>query len=83
MNLTERVRGKFYFALSLPHEVSADLLEIITSGGHGDSDLYVHFDAIPTTLVYTNRSVLSSNTEKISIIQPQNGKAFINNFLLL
>ena len=68
--------------MSLAHEVSADLLEVTLSGGFGDSDLYVRFDDIPTTSMYTNSSTSYSNTEKISILQPQNGKAFINNFLL-
>ena len=81
MNLSEGRRGKLYFTLSLLHDGSADRLEVTLSGGIGNSDLYIKFDAIPTTLAYTQRSISSSNSEKISILKPQNGKAFINNNL--
>jgi serine protease len=48
-----------------------------TSGGTGDADLYVRFNAAPTTSTYTCRSWNSNNNETCTIAAPQAGTWYV------
>lgn len=56
---------------------NATRLEVSTSGGGGDGDLYVRFGSEPTTGSYACRSRDSGNTEVCSIDNPQAGTYYI------
>jgi hypothetical protein len=51
----------------------ASNLNIVTSGGTGDSDLYVRFGTAPTTSVYDCRPYLGGNAETCTFAAPQAG----------
>jgi hypothetical protein len=48
-----------------------------TSGGTGDADLYVRFNAAPTTSTYTCRSWADGNTETCTIAAPSAGTWYV------
>jgi serine protease len=48
-----------------------------TAGGTGDADLYVRFNAAPTTSTYTCRSWASGNTETCTIAAPSAGTWYV------
>jgi hypothetical protein len=52
-------------------------LEIKTSGGTGDADLYAKRSSIPTTSSYDYRSYGSGNTESVTVSTPSSGDWFI------
>jgi len=53
------------------------VLEIRIFGGAGDCDLYVRWDAIPTTSSWDYRPYLSGNEETVTIENPQGGTWYI------
>ncbi|MET3140097.1 serine protease [Undibacterium sp. GrIS 1.2] len=48
-----------------------------TSGGTGDSDLYLQLGTAPTTSSYLNRSIGSTTTESINITSPAAGTYYV------
>jgi hypothetical protein len=60
--------AEVYFKIDVP--ASQTKLEISTSGGTGDADLYVRKDALPTTSSYDYRPYLIGNDESVSINNP-------------
>ncbi len=54
-----------------------DELEIATSGGTGDVDLYVRRDAAPTTTTYDYRPYKVGNNETVSVENPAAGTWYI------
>ena len=53
-------------------------LTFTTSGGTGDSDMYVRFGSEPTDSTYTCRPYLSGNAETCTIAAPSVGTYYIN-----
>lgn len=53
-------------------------LTVKSSGGSGDADLYVRYNAEPTTNQYNCRPYLSGNNEKCSFSPPSAGTYYIN-----
>lgn len=54
------------------------VLNVHLSGGSGDGDLYVHFNATPTTSSYTCRPYSGGNNESCSIPNPSAGTWYIS-----
>jgi len=52
-------------------------LEIVTSGGTGDVDLYVKFGSAPTTSSYDYRPYLAGNDETVTVNSPTAGTWYI------
>ncbi len=63
------------FTLAVPD--GATDLAVAISGGSGDADLYVRFDAAPTTSAYDCRPYLSGNDESCSFATPQAGTWYV------
>lgn len=59
------------FTMDVPADASD--LSFVISGGTGDADIYVSFDAEPTTSSYECRPFLSGNEETCSFPSPQTG----------
>ena len=55
-----------YFTLAVP--AGASNLKFTTSGGDGDADLYVRFNAIPTEATYDCRPYLTGNNETCNMV---------------
>src|SRR5690606_21637470 len=60
-----------YWTVNVP--AGATNLNIATSGGTGDLDLYVRFGSQPTTSTYDCRPYRSGNAESCSFAAPQAG----------
>ncbi len=56
---------------------NASDLEFTISDGSGDADIYVRFNAAPTTSQYDYRPYLSGNDEVVSIDSPQSGRWYV------
>ncbi|GAB4175810.1 MAG: hypothetical protein Fur0032_15660 [Terrimicrobiaceae bacterium] len=67
--------SQLFFVISVPSGVP--LLEISTSGGSGDADLYVRAGAKPTRSLYDERPYLDGNDEKVTINNPPAGDYYI------
>jgi hypothetical protein len=65
---------KFY-RIDVP--AGQDELEIITTGGSGDVDLYVRFGSLPTTTSYDYRPYKVGNEETVTISTPTAGTWYI------
>jgi serine protease len=63
------------YTMTVP--AGATNLVFTTSGGTGDGDLYVRFNAAPTTSTFTCRSWGSSNAENCTIAAPQAGTWYV------
>lgn len=63
------------FFIKVP--ANARNLSVTTSGGTGDADLYVKFNAVPTTSVYDYRSWANGNTEAVSVAAPGTGTYYV------
>lgn len=63
--------SKSFFTIEVPE--GATNLTFKMSGGSGDADLYVRFNAAPTTSTYDYRSWESSNNENIATTQATAG----------
>jgi PKD repeat protein len=59
------------YTLAVPS--GASNLRFVTSGGTGDADLYVRFNAAPTTATYDCRSIGGTNAETCNIATAQVG----------
>ncbi|MCW8876807.1 MAG: PPC domain-containing protein [Kangiellaceae bacterium] len=55
----------------------ASNLNIVTSGGTGDGDLYVRFGAAPTTSTYDCRPYKSGNNETCTFATPSEGRYYV------
>ena len=64
-----------YFYFDVPND-SQDL-RIELSGGSGDADLYVRYDATVSTSNYDCRSLSAGNTESCGLLEPPTGRYFI------
>jgi hypothetical protein len=62
------------FAVDLP--AGADYLQIITTGGSGDADLYVSYEAEPTKAAYDCRPYNSDNDESCTFNSPSKGRYY-------
>ena len=60
-------------AYTLVVPTGANNLQVASSGGSGDADLYVSFGSAPTTSSYDCRPYLSGNNESCSFASPQAG----------
>ncbi|MBN1507021.1 MAG: pre-peptidase C-terminal domain-containing protein [Sedimentisphaerales bacterium] len=65
---------KFY-RIDVP--AGQDDLEILTTGGTGDVDLYVRFGALPTTTSYDYRPYKPGNEETVAVESPTAGTWYI------
>ncbi len=70
-NISATRRNWVYYTVDVPAGMS--VLDVITSGGSGDGDLYVRFGSRPTTSSYDCRPYKSGNNETCSIDNPQAG----------
>jgi hypothetical protein len=64
-----------YFKITVPAGQTS--LAIPISGGTGDADLYVKLGAQPTTTVYDYRSIVSGNTDSVTVTNPAAGDWYI------
>jgi PKD repeat protein len=64
-----------YFTVAIP--AGASNLNIVTSGGTGDVDLYVRFGSQPTTTTYDCRPFRNGNAETCTFATPQVGTYFV------
>lgn len=60
-------------AYTLVVPTGATNLQVASSGGSGDADLYVRFGSAPTTSTYDCRPYLNGNSESCSFATPQAG----------
>ena len=60
-----------FYTIDVP--IYQSWLNVDTSGGTGDCDLYAKFDAAPTTVVYDFRSHVQGNEESIAVRYPLTG----------
>ncbi|MEJ7807658.1 MAG: pre-peptidase C-terminal domain-containing protein [Telluria sp.] len=70
-NLSAATNTWLYFTITVPE--CANTLTVKTSGGTGDADLYVRFNARPTSADATCRSTNSANTESCVVPNPAAG----------
>lgn len=75
-NLSAATGGYVKYTMVVP--AGATNLTFTTSGGTGDSDMYVKFGSEPTDSVYDCRPYLSGNAETCTIAAPQVGTYYIN-----
>jgi len=59
------------FVIEVP--AARDILKIAIGGGTGDADLYVRWDAPPSTTQYDYRPYLVGNNEVVHVIDPAAG----------
>jgi endonuclease I len=63
------------YTLAVP--TGATNLQIASSGGSGDADLYVRYGSAPTTTSYDCRPYLTGNNETCSVASPQAGTWYV------
>jgi hypothetical protein len=64
-----------YYKITVPSGQTS--LAIPLSGGTGDADLYVKLGAQPTSTVYDYRSIVSGNTDSVTVTNPAAGDWYI------
>jgi hypothetical protein len=64
-----------FYRIDVP--AGQDELEISTTGGTGDADLYVRRGSLPTTTSYDYRPYKPGNEEKVTVANPAAGTWFI------
>jgi hypothetical protein len=64
-----------FYKITVP--AGQDQLEILTTGGSGDVDLYVRFGALPTTTSYDYRPYKAGNEETVTVASPVAGVWYI------
>ncbi len=74
-NLSGGSGSWLYYVLSVPSGQTS--LEIKTSGGSGDADLYVKRGALPTTSSYDYRPYKSGNNETVTVSSPASGDWYV------
>jgi len=67
--------GERVFRINVP--AGQTNLEIVSSGGTGDADLYVKFGSKPTTSSYDYRPFLAGNDETVAVNNPTAGTWYI------
>ena len=65
-----------HYKITVPSGQTA--LAIAMSGGTGDADVYVKFNAQPTSTVYDYRPYLSGNNETVNVSNPAAGDWYIS-----
>lgn len=70
-NISAARRAWVYYTIDVPAGMSA--LNVTTTGGSGDADLYVRFGSNPTTNTYDCRPYRNGNEESCAIDSPQSG----------
>jgi hypothetical protein len=74
-NLSGATGSQKFFVLNVPAN-QASLVFTIT-GGTGDADLYVRFNALPTTSTFNCRPFLNGNNETCSFTSPAAGPWYV------
>ncbi len=74
-NLSAATGTSLNYTMVVPS--GASNLTFTTSGGTGDSDMYVKFGSAPTDTVYDCRPYLSGNAETCTIAAPQAGTYYV------
>ena len=74
-NLSAATGTSLNYTMVVPS--GATNLTFTTSGGTGDSDMYVKFGSAPTDTVYDCRPYLSGNAETCTIAAPQAGTYYV------
>ncbi len=69
--LADSEDGEKYFRIIVPS--GQEQLTFSISGGTGDADLYVKYDAVPTTKEWDYRPYLIGNDETVTIDEPASG----------
>jgi hypothetical protein len=64
-----------FYKITVP--AGQDQLQILTTGGTGDVDLYVRFGALPTTTSYDYRPYKAGNEETVNVTSPVAGVWYI------
>lgn len=64
-----------YFVINVP--AGETKLEIKTSGGTGDADMYVRFGAFPDLATYDHRPFIPGNAETVTISNPAAGPWYV------
>ncbi|HXH41803.1 MAG TPA: Ig-like domain-containing protein, partial [Thermoanaerobaculia bacterium] len=67
-----------YFKITVPSGQTSLVIPI--SGGTGDADLYVKLGAQPTSTVYDYRSIVSGNSDSVTVTNPAAGDWYIGLF---
>ena len=75
VTVSDSTGGQKFFYIDVPAGQSN--LTINLSGGSGDADLYVRFNAKPTLSTYACRPYLNGNTESCSFTSPAAGRWWI------
>ncbi len=73
--LADAVAATRLFQLAVP--VGADRLDVVTSGGVGNLDLFVKAGVVPTTAVFDCSSVILTSAETCTIFRPTPGTYYI------
>jgi len=71
VSVSGAAKAEMFYTFDVPADATS--LSFNTSGGTGDADLYVKFNAKPTTNLYDCNSTSSSSTEQCSISSIQTG----------
>ena len=75
-NISAATGAQTYYKITLPS--GATNLNISTSGGTGDADLYAKAGALPTTTVFDDRSwATATNMESLAFATPPSGDWYI------
>jgi hypothetical protein len=74
-NLSGATGSQKFFVLNVPANQSSLVFTI--SGGTGDADLYVRFNALPTTTTFNCRPFLTGNSETCSFTSPAAGPWYV------
>jgi hypothetical protein len=77
-NLSGALNSWQYFKITVPAGKTS--LAITTSGGTGDEDVYVKFGSQPTSTTYDYRSIVSGNSESVTVANPASGDWYIGLF---
>jgi len=63
------------YSIEVPSGATNLIIEI--SGGSGDADIYVKYNAKPTKTSYDHRPYISGNNEKVPVASPKTGNYYI------
>ena len=74
-NLSGSAGAVSYYAISVP--AGQSFLQVKTSGGSGDCDLYVKLGSLPTTSSYNGKSDGVNNNELVTINNPASGTWYV------
>lgn len=74
-NVSGAKSAEAFYKIAVPAGQSS--LEIKTSGGSGDCDLYVKLGSQPTTSSYDYRPYLNGNNETVTVTNPSSGDWYV------